>query len=39
MVLEHSHQIEELVQTYGQTDVDAYCENEGGRPREIVERA
>jgi hypothetical protein len=39
MVLEHSHRIEELVQTYGQTDVDAYCENEGGRAREIVEQA
>ncbi len=39
MVLEHSHRIEELAQTYGQTDVDAYCENEGGEARRIVERA
>ncbi len=29
MVLEKSHQHEELVQGYGQTDVDLYCQNEG----------
>ena len=29
MMLEKSHEHEELVQGYGQTDVDLYCENEG----------
>ena len=30
MMLEKSHEHEALVQGYGQTDVDLYCENEGG---------
>jgi hypothetical protein len=29
MLLENSHRLNEVVQTYGQTDVDLYCENEG----------
>jgi hypothetical protein len=29
MVMEKSHQHEKLVQGYGQTDVDLYCQNEG----------
>ncbi len=38
MVLENSHHLENVVQTYGQTDVDLYCENEGNA-KEIVESA
>ena len=29
MILEKSHLQEELKQSYGQSDVDVYCENEG----------
>ena len=29
IILENSHRQEEIKQTYGQTDVDVYCENEG----------
>ncbi len=38
MLLEHSHRLDELKQTYGQTDVDKYCENEGDAAQ-IVETA
>lgn len=38
MLLENSHCLEQLRQGYGQTDVDAYCENEGDA-RQLVERA
>ncbi|MCC7262195.1 MAG: phytanoyl-CoA dioxygenase family protein [Candidatus Latescibacteria bacterium] len=37
IVLENSHRQEEMVRTYGQTDVDAYCEE--GNARAIVEQA
>jgi hypothetical protein len=37
IVLENSHRQQELVRTYGQTDVDAYCEE--GNARELVEAA
>jgi hypothetical protein len=37
MVLEGSHQIEELVQGYGQTDVDRYCDE--GLARQLVQQA
>ena len=38
LVLEKSHLNEELKRTYGQTDVDVYCENEGDAA-EIIGRA
>ena len=38
MLLENSHRLETLKGTYGQTDVDLYCENEGNAG-EIVRRA
>ncbi len=38
MLLENSHRLDELKQTYGQTDVDKYCENEDDDVR-IVETA
>ena len=38
MLLENSHRLETLKGTYGQTDVDLYCENEGNA-RETVRRA
>ncbi len=38
LVLERSHLNEELKSTYGQTDVDVYCENEG-EAAEIIGRA
>ena len=38
MLLENSHRLDELKQTYGQTDVDKYCENEGDAAQ-IVETA
>ena len=38
LVLEKSHLNEELKRTYGQTDVDVYCENEG-EAAEIIGRA
>ena len=38
MLLENSHRLDELKQTYGQTDVDKYCKNEGDSIR-IVETA
>ena len=38
LVLEKSHLNEELKSTYGQTDVDVYCENEG-EAAEIIGRA
>lgn len=37
MVLENSHRQDQVVNTYGQTDVDAYCEE--GNAREMVEAA
>lgn len=37
MVLEHSHRLDQVVSTYGQTDVDAYCEE--GNARALVEAA
>jgi ectoine hydroxylase-related dioxygenase (phytanoyl-CoA dioxygenase family) len=37
MVLENSHRQEQVVSTYGQTDVDAYCEE--GNARAMVEAA
>ncbi|MBI2505199.1 MAG: phytanoyl-CoA dioxygenase family protein [Candidatus Latescibacteria bacterium] len=37
MLLENSHRQEQLVRTYGQTDVDAYCEE--GNARVLVEAA
>ena len=39
MVLEGSHKNESLKQGYGQTDVDAFCENDGPTARQIVESA
>ena len=39
MVLEGSHKNEALKQGYGQTDVDAFCENDGPTARQIVEAA
>ena len=38
MLLENSHRLETLKETYGQTDVDLYCENEGNA-KDIVRRA
>ncbi len=38
MILENSHRLETLKGTYGQTDVDLYCENEGNA-KGIVRRA
>ena len=38
IVLENSHMQKQLKETYGQTDVDLYCENEG-EAAEIVARA
>lgn len=38
MVLESSHELQDLRQSYGQTDVDKYCENEGDA-ESIVARA
>lgn len=37
MILEGSHRLEELRQGYGQTDVDAYCDE--GNAKQIVEQA
>ena len=39
MVLEGSHQNQALKQGYGQTDVDAFCENDGPTARQIVAAA
>ena len=39
MVLEDSHKNESLKAGYGQTDVDAYCENDGPQARAVVEAA
>ena len=39
MVLEGSHKNEALKQGYGQTDVDAFCENDGPTARQIVAAA
>ena len=39
MVLEGSHKNEALKQGYGQTDVDAFCENDGPTARQIVTAA
>lgn len=39
MVLEGSHRNEALKQGYGQTDVDAFCENDGPAARQIVATA
>ena len=39
MVLEGSHKNQALKQGYGQTDVDAFCENDGPTARQIVAAA